>query len=287
MTLRHLEVFVAVCECKSVTQAAEKLYMSQPAVSISIKELESFYGVQLFIRANRTIYLTEQGEALFRDAKSILDQYEHTKVMLKDNSKFNKVSLGVNVNTAEKEFSDFIKKVRRDNLDIEYTIKVGPNDQLEQMLLENQLDMAILATLENPKQFKTYPLYEDDMVVVCNSEYYDKDEISLKELGRHPLYLQEKGTNSRKCVEYGLLHAGVNPIVKAEVNSTLSLIQFAKLGNGFALLSSGAANRFASEAGLHIVATPPGSFHRYFSLVHHKNKVLTPTMKAFRDSILS
>ena len=74
MTLRHLEVFIAVCECKSVTHAADKLYMSQPAVSIAIKELESYYGVPLFIRANRTIYLTEQGEALFLEAKQIINQ---------------------------------------------------------------------------------------------------------------------------------------------------------------------------------------------------------------------
>ena len=286
MTLRHLEVFVIVCECKSVTQAAEKLYMSQPAVSISIKELEAFYGVQLFIRANRTIYLTEKGEALFRDAKEILRQYEHTKVMLLDDSKFNKVSLGVNVNTAETEFSEFIKKVRKNYVDIEYSLKVGPADRLEEMLLENQLDMAILDVINNPKQFKMYPLYDDDMLVVCNPDYYDKDEISLEELGKYPLYLQEKGTNSRKCVEYGLLHVGVNPIIKAEANSTLSLVQLAKLGNGFAVLSSGTAERFARDAGLRIVATPPNSFHRHFFLVHHKNKVLTPTMKEFRDSIL-
>lgn len=286
MTLRHFEVFVAVCECKSITLAAEKLYMSQPAVSIAIKEIEGYYGVQLFIRANRTIYLTDKGEALFREAKSILTQYEHTRVMLKDEAKFNKVSLGVNVNTAETEFSELIKKVRRANLEIEYSLKVGPADKLEDMLMENQLDLAILDVIENPKQVKMYSLYEDDMLVVCNPDYYDKDSISLDELGKHPLYLQERGTNSRKCVEYGLLHVGVNPIVKAEANSTLSLVQLAKLGNGFAVLSSGTAERFARDAGLRIVTTPPNSFHRHFFLVHHKNKILTPTMKAFIGCIL-
>ena len=286
MTLRHFEVFVAVCECKSITLAAERLYMSQPAVSIAIKELEVYYGVQLFIRSNRTIYLTDKGEALFREAKAILTQYEHTKVMLKDEAKFNKVSLGVNVITAETKFSELIKKVRRANLEIDYSLKVGPASKLEDMLMENQLDLAILDVIENPKQVKMYSLYDDDMLVVCNPDYYDKDSISLEELGKHPLYLQERGTNSRKCVEYGLVHVGVNPIVKAEANSTLSLVQLAKLGNGFAVLSNGTAERFARDAGLRIVTTPPNSFHRHFFLVHHKNKILTPTMKAFIDCIL-
>ena len=286
MTLRHLEVFIAVCECKSVTHAADRLYMSQPAVSIAIKELESYYGVPLFIRANRTIYLTEQGEVLFLEAKQIINQYEHTRVMLNDNSKFNRVSLGINAATAETEFSNLIKKVRKTDLEIEYSLKVGPAIKLEEMLMENKLDMAILDVIENPKQFVAEKLYEDDMLVVCNPDFYDNDEITLKELGKHPLYLQQRGMNSRKCVEYGLLHAGVNPIVKAEANSTLALVQLAKLGNGFAVLSSGTAERFARDAGLRIVHTPPNSFHRHFFLVHHKNKNLTPTQKAFWDCLL-
>lgn len=287
MTLRHLEVFVAVCECKSVTHAADRLYMSQPAVSIAIKELEAYYEVPLFVRANRTIYLTQQGGVLFREAKQILSQYERTKVMLSDSARFNKVYLGVNVCTAETEFLDLIKKVRKCNLDIEYSLKVGPAIKLEEMLLESKLDLAILDVIENPKQFVAEPLYDDDMLVVCNPDYYDKDEITLEELGKYPLYLQEKGTNSRKCVEYALMHAGVNLIVKAEANSTLSLVQLAKLGNGFAVLSSGTAERFARDAGLRIVHTPPNSFHRHFFLVHHKNKVLTPTLQSFMDCLLS
>ena len=286
MTLRHLEVFIAVCECKSVTHAADRLYMSQPAVSIAIKELEAYYEVPLFVRANRTIYLTDQGEVLFREAKQILNQYEHTKIMLSDTSRFNRVSLGINAATAETEFSNLIKKVRQTDLEIEYSLKVGPAIRLEGMLLENKLDMAILDVIETPKQIYSEKLYEDDMLVVCNPDYYDKDEITLQELGKYPLYLQERGMNSRKCVEYGLLHAGVNPIIKAEANSTLALVQLAKLGNGFAILSSGTAERFARDAGLRIVHTPPNSFHRYYFLARHKNKSLTPTQQAFWDCLL-
>ena len=55
-----------------------------------------------------------------------------------------------------------------------------------EVLLENKLDMAILDVIENPKQFVTAKLYEDDMLVVCNPDFYDNDEITLKELGKHP-----------------------------------------------------------------------------------------------------
>ena len=72
MTVRHMYIFKTVCECQSITAAAGKLNMTQPAVSVAIKELESFYQVKLFERMNRTIYLTEAGNTLREYADSIL-----------------------------------------------------------------------------------------------------------------------------------------------------------------------------------------------------------------------
>ena len=64
MTIRHLEIFVQVYREKSITRAAEKLYMTQPAVSVAIRELENQYDVALFVRLGRRLYVTGAGEAL-------------------------------------------------------------------------------------------------------------------------------------------------------------------------------------------------------------------------------
>ena len=66
MTLRHLEIFRAVCQLESVTLAAERLNMTQPTVSVAIRELESIYGTRLFERMNRRIYITDAGRTLLR-----------------------------------------------------------------------------------------------------------------------------------------------------------------------------------------------------------------------------
>lgn len=75
MTLRHLTIFRAVCQTESITLAAEHLNMTQPAVSLAVRELEDFYGVQLFERMNRRIYITEAGRTLLQYADTILSQY--------------------------------------------------------------------------------------------------------------------------------------------------------------------------------------------------------------------
>lgn len=79
MTLRHLRIFVAVCEEGSVTLAAEKLYLSQPAVSLAIHELEEHYGVRLFDRISRKLYLTSAGNRFLEYAvhiSSLFDEME-------------------------------------------------------------------------------------------------------------------------------------------------------------------------------------------------------------------
>ena len=78
MTLRHLEVFRAVCARESITLAAEHLNMTQPAVSLAVKELEAFYGVQLLERMNRRIYITDAGRSLLQYADAVLTQFEES-----------------------------------------------------------------------------------------------------------------------------------------------------------------------------------------------------------------
>ena len=76
MTLRHLEVFRAVCARESITLAAEHLNMTQPAVSLAVKELEAFYGVQLLERMNRRINFTDAGRSLLQYADAVLTHFE-------------------------------------------------------------------------------------------------------------------------------------------------------------------------------------------------------------------
>ena len=76
MTLRHLKIFTAVCAENSITKAAEKLHMAQPAVSVAIKELEDYYGVKLFDRISRRLYLTDIGRNFLDYAIHIVSLFD-------------------------------------------------------------------------------------------------------------------------------------------------------------------------------------------------------------------
>ncbi len=286
MTLRHLYIFKTVCECGSITAAADQLYMSQPAVSIAIKELESYYDVQLFIRANRKIYLTPEGDMLFAQASAIVNQFEATKTALKDDKNFNKISLGVNVVTAETELYNIVKRVRANDKEVEVNYKIGYSGMLEKMVLENELDFAIIDLISAPKKLVKTKLYESNMIVICNPKYYPDKTITLNDLSKRPMYLQEKGTGSRLCVDSVFRSNGLTPLVKAEATSTLSLIQLAKLGRGFSIVSRETANEFADDPDLHIIKVPGVSFARHYFIVYNKNRFLTPQMEDFLKLIV-
>ena len=138
MTVRHMYIFKTVCECQSITAAAGKLNMTQPAVSVAIKELESFYQVKLFERMNRTIYLTEAGNTLREYADSILDQFEEAEAVLRDGTSMARCRLGVNVSVGETFLPGMLKLLEEKIPGIHMEVLVGNTVTIEEKLNENE-----------------------------------------------------------------------------------------------------------------------------------------------------
>ena len=84
MTLRHMKIFVAVYECEGVTAAAKRLHIAEPSVSLAIKELEEYYGIKLFDRMSRKLYITDQGSEFIKYAKHIVDLFDELENKFKN-----------------------------------------------------------------------------------------------------------------------------------------------------------------------------------------------------------
>ena len=143
MTLRHLEIFCQVCRKESITLAAEKLNMTQPAVSIAIGELESFYGVKLFERMNRRIYITEAGRVLLQYADTVLSQYEESIEVLRRQKAFDSCRISVNITYAEAALTQKMKQLREKIPSLLWKLFVCNNEQIERKLRENEVDFAV------------------------------------------------------------------------------------------------------------------------------------------------
>ena len=188
MTLRHLEVFRAVCARESITLAAEHLNMTQPAVSLAVKELEAFYGVQLLERMNRRIYITDAGRSLLQYADAVLTQFEESVRVLRDSGTHSHCSFGMTVTIGESRLPSILSRLARELPRISVQAFVQNSRRTEQMIQRNEIDFALVnnITAVSPSHVVDF-LGQEEMAAVCAPAYLaGQASLSLEALARHP-----------------------------------------------------------------------------------------------------
>ena len=264
MTIRHMQIFRAVCEQKNVTRAAELLGMTQPAVSIAIRELESYYNAKLFDRIGRRIYLTEAGQALLGYADAILSQFDEATQVLRSGTSFMRCRLGVNVSVGETILPDILDCLERRIPGIKVEIYIGNTRNIEHRLSVNDIDIAIADCIAESSDRQIEDFYVGEVSVVTSPEMAEKiygslnecDEghgllndnvevrgslneritLTVDELARQRLLLREEGSGSRISLEaiFRACGCAVEPVTVS--TSDLCLLNLARRGFGVTIL---------------------------------------------------
>ncbi len=285
MTIRHLQIFKMVCDCGSITVAADKLNITQPSVSIAIKELESFYNAQLFDRINRKIYLTEAGDMLRQYANTILEQYNEATTILREKENFSRIIIGANSSISETFLPKLLQEAKEKIPHFNPTIFIHNNEIIEQKLSNNNIDFAILDRVKDSKTKKSLLLCTDEMSIICSPDFYESDTITIKELSKHPLLMREVGSGLRNCVDEVFSKHGCITNAIVESTSTISLIELAENGMGFSFISNELAQKIYKYRKIKIVSLSDDNFKRHYYLIYNNKKHLTPIMKQFIDLI--
>ena len=150
VTLRHLEIFSAVCAQESFTRAAEQLNMAQPAVSLAIRELEVFYNVRLFERMNRRVYLTEAGRTLRQYADTVLSQFQESVEVLRESGTQGAYRFGVHVTLGETRLAGILAHLAEALPEITVRASIHNSRETERMILQNELDFAVVDATAQP-----------------------------------------------------------------------------------------------------------------------------------------
>lgn len=281
MTLRHLEIFRAVCACESITAAAVQLNMTQPAVSIAIRELESFYQTQLFERMNRRIYITDAGRMLLQYADSISERFEESVDALRGQQTSRRMRLGVNATIGETHLSGILETLKPITAPPELHIIVDNSLAIEQRLLKNEIDLGIIDELSQPGMWAAAELFTESMVIAGAPEIIPESrQIFMRDLARMNLLLREPNSGSRKCVEAVFQRHGYPIIPAVESASTMALLNLAETGVGVAILPRTMFNGPCARRRLRLAELIDDRFERRFYLVHHPQKYLTPVLNA-------
>ncbi len=280
MTIRHLQIFKAVCDCGGITAAAERLNVTQPSVSLAVRELEAFYGARLFDRMNRGVYPTEAGLLLRRYAEEILASFEEAASVLRGGRAVRRCRVGVNVSAAETYLPSIVERIRRDAPDVELSVLVKNNTQLDEMLSENRIDFAIYDGATETGARVALPLVEECQAAVCAPALFERETIEPAELARKPLLLREAGSGLRVCVDAALSRGGYPYRIAAESSSTLALLELARAGLGFAVVPRPLAEKHGADGRLKLVRIQNPPILRRYAIVWHAGKTLTPAIQA-------
>lgn len=276
MTRKHFTIFVEVCRFLNFSQAAEALNTTQPAVSLAVKELESHYGVALFERMNRRVYLTPAGEALLATAQDVLRGFQEAEETLGQGRPL-ALRVGANVSFGEAGLAQVLGRFRQEHPQVRLRALVANSDKIQSLLVENQLDVGIVDGLGVSERLRAQPLYQEDLVLAAAPGRFPAPA-TVEELAALPLLLREPGSGLRSSVDRVFSQQGLAPQPLLESTSTAALAQAAKAGLGVAILPEALAQR---ESGLQVGTVPEVRFFRQFACALHRQKAPSPALEAF------
>ena len=171
MTLRHFQIFISVCDEQGMTQAAQKLHISQPSISQAVKELEEHYQVRLFERLGKKLFLTPAGQELLHYARHIISLSAQTEKTLRSFSLAAPIRLGATLSIGESIFIDIITRLKKAMPEQEVYSHVHNTAALEDALLRDELDAALVEGSITSAYLTQIPFLEDELIFIHHSSF--------------------------------------------------------------------------------------------------------------------
>lgn len=286
MTLRHLRIFLAVCENgNNVTQAAKSLRLAQPAVSLSIRELEEYYGVKLFDRISHRLYLTETGKRFEQYAEHIASLFDQMDKELKDREVFGKIRVGCSITIGSQLMPDYVQQFLQQFPAMQVYVHIERSEWLEQAVIKNELDFALIEGVVHDSNLVAQDYLDDELVAICSANGpFEKGEcVSIERFLGQNLLLREKGSGTRELFDHVMEAAGYSAHPSWEGVSTAALVHAAELGLGVAVLPLRMVSHILQEGRLTAFKVENLEFRRKFYIIYHKNKFLTDGMRLFME----
>lgn len=281
MTLRHLEIFVAVSDMGSMTAASERLYISQPTVSQAIMELERYYGTKLFDRMGKKLYRTQAGERLLGYARHVTALVSDMAIQMTQVEDTGLLRIGASATVGIQYLPELVNHFNKEVNGIEIQAVIKNTLDIEQLLLKNELDIGIVEGDIHSTDLSIRPFFQDELILVCgkNHPLYGKKQIKPTQLQSQRYLMREVGSGTRELFEYAMAAQELSWQTVWESNSFESITAAARKSIGLAVLSKNLVKEDLEIGELWHINTPFLSLKRTWRIAYHKNKYLTSGME--------
>lgn len=283
MTIRHLRLFIAVVDYKTMSNAAKKMYISQPSVSQSIREIEEYYNIKLFERLSQRLYLTLDGEKLLKYARNIVNTFENMELEFRNKFKSIYLRIGGSLTFGTYMLPEILIDFERKYPNVQTRIMVDNTTIIEKKLLNNEIDIGIVEGEIESSDILKVPIYKDKMVIVTSFEnsFFNKPEIDIAELSGFNMIARDEGCIERSQFQRFLNENNVEVSFKWNCTSVETIKNALKKSNAFSALSLLAIREEVERKELKILKIKDVNLYRDLCLVYHKNKFLNEETRYF------
>lgn len=283
MTIRHLKVFICVCNHKSITKAAQELYVAQPSVSKTISELEHHYGVILFNRIGQRISLTDEGETLLVKAGEVISAFEEFEMQAQNASYNPLIRIGSSITIGKQQMPNLLKNLREQFEGINFQISVNQTAVIESKIADGTLDFAFIQGKASNPHITSKLVSSNNLIAVCGRDYEIEGQVTLKQLSKKDLLLREDDSVSREFLSYvfGLHNIKVEPIMESVSNE--ALISAASENLGVTILPEPLLDSHINRGTLRKIDILDCELTRNSYLIFHRNKTFRPVKRQIFD----
>lgn len=242
LKLENLKMFCLVVDEGSISQAARLSFLSQPAVTRQIHQLENYYNTLLFDREEGRLRVTEAGKLLYPFAKAIVNDFNHSKEVIQQSTgKYNaNLIVGASLTIGEYLLPSLLGRFKKQQPEIKVTLTIKNSPRVLEDLSNDVIDLALVEGLVENTDFIVDKFAEDELILVCPSDHTWKDrkEIQLEELGNERMIWRESISGTRLIVENMLREHGVLEKIESymEIGSTQAIKSAVEAGLGISIL---------------------------------------------------
>ena len=288
LTFRQLETFATVARFGSFSRAAEALHLTQPAVSIQIRQITEMVGLPLFEQTGRDIQLTAAGQELLQTARELDDSWSRFESAIGALKGLKKGRLRVALVTTAKYFLPRMLGAfcqRYPDIDIE--LEVGNRARIVERLRANEDDLYIMSFPPEELDVVATPFLDNPLVVVAPASHaLPAGPLTLAELTPYPFLMREAGSGTCRAVDRHLAQNGRTLNVKLSLGSNEAIRDLVASGMGLAILSRHVVGENPQAEGLRILDVAGFPLQQPWSIVHLRRKVLSLPARAFIDELL-
>jgi hypothetical protein len=284
-TLNQLQIFLKIVQTKSVTKASEELHLTQPAVSIQLKNFQEQFDIPLTEVVGRKIYITDFGLEIAEAAENIINQVYaiNNKTLAFKGQLTGRLKISV-VSTGKYVMPYFLSHFMQKHIGIELMMDVTNKNKVIESLENNEVDFALVSILPNTLNFEQLDLLQNKLFLVGSNELNLKKGASIEDSFKDlPLIFREKGSGTREVMENYITRNNISVLKKMELTSNEAVKQSLLAGLGYSIMPLIGIKNEIHNNELKIIPIKGLPIKTTWSLIWLKGKKHSPVSKAFLE----